>query len=94
MKKYKLDKEEQEILDAVENDEFVSILTPAREKELQEAAKETLKRIQKDKNINIRLSMEDLTKLKEKAYQNGLPYQTIVSTLIHQYNKGKVTIEL
>jgi predicted DNA binding CopG/RHH family protein len=94
MKNY-LDKEEKETLKAVEdailNGTAVSILTPERKAEWQAMARET---IQKTKSINIRVSSNDLLKLKSKALENGMSYQTIVSTLIHQYNKGKLKIEL
>ena len=36
----------------------------------------------------------DLSKLKSKAESNGLPYQTLISTLIHQYVNDKIKIEL
>lgn len=87
-----LDEEEREILEAIEKDD-IEELDPVEEelerKKLMEAAYNTL---QKKKNINIRLSSKDLFRLKEKAIDNGLPYQTLVASLIHQYNEGKITI--
>ncbi len=92
MKKYTLDKEEQEILEAFEKGELVSVDNLEEEKaRLREYATYTL---QKRKNINIRLSQGDLSKLKSKAESNGLPYQTLISTLIHQYVNDKIKIEL
>lgn len=48
----------------------------------------------KDKAINIRISEKDLIKLKAKAEEAGVPYNTLVTTLIHQYNKGKLKVKI
>lgn len=88
LKYYELDKEEQELLDSVERGEWKSV--PNLKKEmarLRAAARVTLAR---NKNINIRLSELDLIKLKGKAAEQGLPYQTLVASIIHQFN-NKVT---
>ena len=83
MKYYELDKEEQEILDAYERDEFKSVGDLAkRKKQLQKYAKNTLN---KTRNINIRLTGRDLHKLKAKAIREGIPYQTLVSSILHRY---------
>ena len=88
MKDYKLDKEEQELLDSIENDEWVSVDNlQLKIKEHQEIAKNTLK---KDKRINIRLSSFDLEALKTNAVEMGLPYQTLVSSILHQYISGRL----
>ncbi len=88
MKDYKLDKEEQELLDSIENDEWVSVDNlQLKIKEHQEIAKNTLK---KDKRINIRLSSFDLEALKTNAVEMGLPYQTLVSSILHQYVSGRL----
>ena len=49
--------------------------------------------VQKNKNINIRLSSKDLLKLKAKSVEKGIPYQTIISSLVHQYAEGKIKIK-
>lgn len=88
MKKYKLDKEEQEILDAYENNEVKSI--PNAKKEMQkyrEYAKHTL---QKNKRINIRLSERDLLLLQREAVSEGLPYQTLISSVLHKFVNGSL----
>ena len=46
----------------------------------------------KSKNITLRLSLKDLKGIKEKSKELGIPYQTIISTLIHQYVDGKVKL--
>ncbi|MBD2858330.1 hypothetical protein IB286_04850 [Spongiibacter sp. KMU-158] len=87
MGKFKLDKEEQEILDAFEAGEFKSVMTPTRKKALQAAAEETLK---KDKRINIRISGRDLVALQRRAVKEGIPYQTLVSSILHKYVSGSL----
>lgn len=91
LKSIKLDNEEKEILDAYESGEFVSIFSEEEKKKLIDAAATTM---QKNKNINIRLTSKDLLKLKAKAVERGIPYQTIVASLVHQYTEGKLKVEL
>ncbi len=82
MQDYDLDKEEQELLDAFENGEFVPVANQAEEKaKAMAAAKATLN---KTRNINIRLSERDLYKLKAKAIEEGIPYQTLASSILHK----------
>ncbi len=85
MTDYKLSKEEKEILNAFEMDEFKSVLTPKRRKYLQAVAEETFK---KDKRINIRISSRDLESLQRRALEEGIPYQTLVSSVLHKYVSG------
>ena len=85
MSDYKLSKEEEEILDAIEAGEFKSVLTPKRKKYLQSVAEETFK---KDKRINIRISSRDLESLQRRALEEGIPYQTLVSSVLHKYVSG------
>ncbi len=82
----KLDKYEQEILKAYENDELRSVgLTKEMKQKYAQYAKNTF---QKNKRINIRISEWDLLRLKAKSLEEGIPYQTLVSSLIHKYVKG------
>jgi len=82
MKYYDLDKEEQEILDAFERGEFKSVGNIGkRKKYFQLVARNTLN---KTKNINIRMSSKDLQKLKARAVKEGIPYQTLASSIIHR----------
>ena len=87
MSKLKLDKEEKKLLKAYEADEFESVLTPARKKKIQEAASETFK---KDKRINIRISSRDLDAIQKRALVEGMPYQTLVSSILHKYISGSL----
>ncbi len=82
MKYFKLDKEEQKILEAVERGEFKSVENLEQvKKDLIAAARNTLN---KTRNINIRLSERDLQKLKARAAREGMPYQTLASSILHR----------
>jgi len=84
--KTKLDKEEKEILESFEKDEWVPVTNfSRRKKELVKYAKNTLK---KDKRLNIWISERDLLELQRKAVKEGLPYQTYVSSIIHKFING------
>jgi len=87
MSKAKLSKEEQELLDSVESGEYESTLTDSRRKELEAAAANTFK---KDKRINIRISNRDLIAVQSRASEEGIPYQTLVSSIIHKYISGSL----
>ncbi len=82
----KLDKEEKDLLESFERDEWESV--PDLEKrrlELQEYASETLR---KDKRVNIRITGRDLRQLQRIALREGLPYQTLISSILHKYVNG------
>ncbi|MBI4078770.1 MAG: hypothetical protein HY429_00500 [Candidatus Levybacteria bacterium] len=82
MKYFELDKEEKELLEEVERGEWKSVKNLAKEKRrLMQIAKNTLN---KTRNINIRLSERTLYKLKAKALQEGIPYQTLASSILHK----------
>lgn len=93
MKSIKLDPEEAQILADYNAGKFVTVPDFAKQKALyQRYAKYTLQ--QKTKNINIRLSLKDLLDLKSRAAQSGLPYQTLVSLLIRQFNSKKLPLTI
>lgn len=83
----KLNKKEKELLESVERGEWESVPNFENEaKRYQEYAKATFR---KDKRINIRISEKDLTNLQKKALQEGLPYQTLISSILHKYVTGQ-----
>ncbi len=85
MKSYKLDPEEEQILKDFEEGKYVRVENfEERKKELEEAARNTLK---KTRNINIRLTEMDLQRLKVKAAEEGIPYQTLASSILHKYTQ-------
>ncbi len=80
------DDEEKELYHTIEAGEFVSIpggLTPEHKAELQQAARNTLnggERVQ----ITLRVSKYNLTKLKARAFREGMPYQTLINSILHK----------
>lgn len=83
----KLKKDEMELLDSVEAGEWRSV--PDREEEVaryQEYAAATFK---KDRRINIRISSKDLNALQKRALREGIPYQTLVASVLHKYVSGQ-----
>ena len=83
-----LDKEEREIMESVERGEWIATKDQGKEAEkLVSAAKTTLV---KDMRMNIRISRRDLNALKIRAMQEGIPYQTLVSSIIHKYLSGRL----
>jgi predicted DNA binding CopG/RHH family protein len=85
MSKTKLDQEEHELLEAYEAGEFTSDLDDDRRKYLAKAAEESFV---KDKRINIRISSRDLEALRRRAMEEGLSYQSLVSSVLHKYVSG------
>jgi len=84
----KLTKEEKEILDSVERGEWKQVPNFKREaKRFQESAKATLR---KDKRVNIRMTERDLVYFQKKAVEEGLPYQTLISSVLHKYINGRL----
>ena len=86
--KNKLDNEEKEILNAYENNEFVEI--PDMEVEIKNHVEYAKLTFLKNKRINIRISQKDLESIQRKALEEGIPYQTLIASLIHRYISGKL----
>ena len=85
------DEEEQMIIDAIDNDELELRKPTSKELDFyQETAKNTFK---KDKRITIRLYEHDYDGIQKKAMEMGIPYQTLISGLIHRYVEGDVSIK-
>jgi len=86
MKKIILDQEEKAILESFDKGEFKSVKNKNAEiSKLRQYARNTL---QKNKRINIRLSEKDLFGIQSKAVEEGLPYQTFISSILHKYLNG------
>ncbi|OAI17304.1 hypothetical protein A1507_10995 [Methylomonas koyamae] len=85
----KLDEFEQEILDAYEQGELVSN-SPAKTdlSKFKAAASATFI---KDKRVNIRLSSPDLMDIQARALEEGIPYQTLIASVLHKYVSGRLT---
>jgi predicted DNA binding CopG/RHH family protein len=83
-----LDKEESDLMKSLENDEWHTVKDIEQQKQSAvEAARNTLK---KDKRINLRLSQKDYHQIQIKAAQEGIPYQTLISSIIHKYLNGSL----
>lgn len=85
-----LDAEEKEMLASLENGEWKPVpKIKEMRKNVQQAAANYLRRT-KEKRISIRVFREDLERLKAYAEEEGLPYQTLVTSILHKYTTGKL----
>lgn len=83
--------EEQEIIEYVESGAVASIDNLNSEKiRYSQIAHD---QIGKKKTVSIRLLESDLERLKAQSVSQGLPYQTLISSLIHQYANGKIKLD-
>jgi len=81
-------KEDKEIIESLENGEWKSIENlEEMKKKLIVAASETAI---KDYRINVRISKRDVEALKTRALEEGIPYQTLVTSILHKYVTGKL----
>lgn len=87
-KNYKLDLEEEQILKAIESGAWERVRpTKAELQHYAQIAKNTLR---KDRRMNIRISKADLNRIKMRAAEEGIPYQTLVASIIHKYVSGNL----
>jgi len=87
MPNFKLDNEEQEILEAFDSGKMQSIQNAKIEMEKHKKyASNTFK---KDKRINIRLTSRDLSSIQKLALREGIPYQTFIASILHKYADGR-----
>jgi len=81
-----LDAEEKSLLESYENDEWQEVENLKKTKE--QAIRAASNYLQKDTRINIRISSSDLKRIKQKAAFEGLPYQTLIASVLHKYSAG------
>jgi len=81
-----IDKEEKELIESYKKGEWTPV-KKRNQKVYAQAAKESMA---KNKRINIRLTSKDYYDIQIKAVEEGIPYQTLISSLIHKYNKGQL----
>ena len=84
----KLDVEEQSILNAYEAGALTSMASKAELAKFKAAARSTAV---KDKRVNIRLSSGDLSDIQIRALQEGVPYQTLIASVLHKYVTGRLS---
>ena len=85
-----IDKEEMELAKSLETEKWVSDLSKKEKRQYEEYARNSLT---KQRRINIRMTERDLKKIQAKAIEEGLPYQSLISMLIHKYNEGKLSVQ-
>lgn len=83
----KLNKYEEEVLAAFESGALLPVATREELERIRESARATTT---KDQRINIRLSAGDLRDIQVKAMQEGMPYQTLIASVLHKYVTGKL----
>ena len=82
-----IDEEEKDLIRSIENSEWIESTSASEQKKIaKEYAGAT---IRKDKRMNIRISERDLRHLKKRALEEGIPYQTLVSMILHKYLAGR-----
>ena len=84
----KLDAYEREVLDAYEKGKLKSVATKGELAKLKAAARATAI---KDRRVNIRLSSIDLGDIQVKALEEGVPYQTLIASVLHKYVTGRLS---
>lgn len=84
----KLDKAESDLLKSIDAGEWKSVPNRQREADrYQEYAKATFR---KDRRVNIRISSKDLDALQKRALEEGIPYQTLIASVLHKYVSGRL----
>lgn len=84
----RLDPEEKELLESYERDEWQSV--PDLKSESDRYHAYTGATFRKDKRVNIRISQKDLLTIQKKALEEGIPYQTLISSILHKYVSGRL----
>ena len=83
----KIDADEKELLESVDRGEWKSAGGKRERTRYSRYAKATFK---KDRRLNIRLSSKDLEAIQKRALAEGLPYQTLIASLLHKYASGRL----
>lgn len=87
---FNLDEKEREISDSFDRGEWESVENLG--KEIAKAQEAASRYLHKDARINIRISLSDLERLKQIAAYEGLPYQTLISSILHKYSAGHLNL--
>ena len=83
-----IDQEEKDLMESIERDDWKPVKDFHAEKEKAiSAARNTLK---KDKRINLRLTQKDYHQVQIKTIEEGIPYQTLISSIVHKYLNGSL----
>lgn len=80
-----LDEEEKDLMESIEKKEWIPVEVPEKQKEIKKLRQAARNTFTKSERMDIRISPKDLQDLKLRALQEGIPYQTLVSSIIHKY---------
>jgi len=83
-----LSKEEKDLIKSIEKDEWESVSN--LQKEIARSKKIAEATLKKSKRMNIRMTEKDMEAIKIKAMEESIPYQTLVSSIIHKYVSGRL----
>ena len=86
-----IDNEEKDLIESLHSEKWDAIPNNDINKQYMEYA---LNSLEFNSKIELNISERDLQQIKTKAVQEGIPYQALISMLIHKYNEGKVAISL
>ena len=78
---------ENDITESFEKGEWKSVLTAQRRKHLEKYAKNTLNR---NERVNIKISSKDLYDIQIRAVEEGIPYETLIASVLHKYLSGRL----
>ena len=84
----KRDTDEKDILESVERGEWRSVKGGKRARN--RYARYARATFRKDRRLNIRISSKDLEAIQKRALEEGLPYQTLISSLLHKLASGRL----
>ena len=85
----KMSTEERDILDRFQRDELRS--APGAEQEIEAARQAARNTFNKTKRVNLRVTERDFNLAHSRAREEGIPYQTLLSSVIHKYLSGRLT---
>ncbi len=84
-----LNAEERDVLDRFEQDELRT--APDAEREIEAARQAARNTFNKTKRVNLRVTERDFNLAHARAREEGIPYQTLLSSVIHKYLSGRLT---
>jgi len=84
----RLEPEEKDLLESYDRDEWQSV--PDLESESERYRGYAAATFRKDKRVNIRISQKDLLSIQKRAIDEGIPYQTLISSILHKYVSGRL----
>lgn len=87
---FNLDEVEKELSDSFDRGEWESVEN--LEEETQKARQAASQYFRKNARINVRISSSDLERLKQMAAYEGLPYQTLITSILHKYSAGHLNL--